>query len=53
LKAVPVSFYKTKSIDEAISSAGGVCENSVDSVLMLNAVPGVFCDGAFIGQRGV
>jgi uncharacterized flavoprotein (TIGR03862 family) len=48
LKAVPVSFYKTKSIDEAISSAGGVCENSVDSVLMLNAVPGVFCAGEML-----
>jgi len=48
LKSVPVSFYKTKSIDEAISTAGGVTENSVDPVLMLNAIPGVFCAGEML-----
>lgn len=48
LKAVPVSFYKTKPIDEVISSAGGVCENSVDEKLMLKAMPGVFCAGEML-----
>lgn len=48
LKAVPVRFYKTKPIDEVISSAGGVCENSVDERLMLNAMPGVFCAGEML-----
>ncbi|UTV99893.1 TIGR03862 family flavoprotein [Marinomonas rhizomae] len=48
LKAVPVSFYKTKPIEEVISSAGGVCESSVDGRLMLNAMPGVFCAGEML-----
>lgn len=48
LKAVPVSFYKTKPIDEVISTAGGVCESSVDARLMLNALPGVFCAGEML-----
>ncbi|WP_227803997.1 TIGR03862 family flavoprotein [Marinomonas profundi] len=48
LKAVPVSFYKTKPIDEVISSAGGVCESSVDEKLMLRAMPGVFCAGEML-----
>lgn len=48
LKAVPVSFYKTKPIEEVISSAGGVCESSVDGKLMLNAMPGVFCAGEML-----
>lgn len=48
LKAVPVRFYKTKAIEEAISSAGGVTESSVDSTLMLNAISGVFCAGEML-----
>ncbi|SHE80935.1 hypothetical protein SAMN02745753_00802 [Marinomonas polaris DSM 16579] len=48
LKAVPVSFYKTKPIEEVISSAGGVCESSVDDKLMLKAMPGVFCAGEML-----
>jgi uncharacterized flavoprotein (TIGR03862 family) len=48
LKAVPVRFYKTKPIEEAISSAGGVCESSVDDMLMLKAMPGVFCAGEML-----
>ncbi|WP_236037190.1 TIGR03862 family flavoprotein [Marinomonas vulgaris] len=48
LKAVPVSFYKTKPIDEVISTAGGVCESSVDARLMLKALPGVFCAGEML-----
>ncbi len=48
LKEVPVSFYKTKPIEEVISSAGGVCESSVDDKLMLKAMPGVFCAGEML-----
>uniref|UniRef100_A6VS73 HI0933 family protein n=1 Tax=Marinomonas sp. (strain MWYL1) TaxID=400668 RepID=A6VS73_MARMS len=48
LKAVPVSFYKTKPIEEVISSAGGVCESSVDDKLMLKAMSGVFCAGEML-----
>jgi uncharacterized flavoprotein (TIGR03862 family) len=48
LKSVPVSFYKTKPIEEVISSAGGVCENSVNSQLMIRNLPGVFCAGEML-----
>lgn len=48
LKAVPVSFYKTKPIEEVISSAGGVCESGVDDKLMLKAMSGVFCAGEML-----
>ena len=48
LKAVPVSFYKTKPIEEVISSAGGVCESSVDNKLMIKAMSGVFCAGEML-----
>ncbi|WP_233402516.1 TIGR03862 family flavoprotein [Marinomonas transparens] len=48
LKAVPVSFYKTKPIEEVISSAGGVCQNSVNDQLMLQTIPGVFCAGEML-----
>ncbi|WP_249344465.1 TIGR03862 family flavoprotein [Marinomonas sp. CT5] len=48
LKAVPVHFHKTKPIEEVISSAGGVCEASVDDVFMLKAMPGVFCAGEML-----
>ena len=48
LKAVPAHFYKTKPIEEVISSAGGVCEHSLDEKLMLKALPGVFCAGEML-----
>ncbi|WP_084035520.1 TIGR03862 family flavoprotein [Marinomonas ushuaiensis] len=48
LKSVPASFYKTKPIEEVISSAGGVCENAVNEKLMLNAIPSVFCAGEML-----
>lgn len=48
LKAMPVHFYKTKPIEEVISSAGGVCESSVNDMLMLKAMPGVFCAGEML-----
>ncbi|GGO66168.1 TIGR03862 family flavoprotein [Bowmanella pacifica] len=48
IKALPVQFYATKPVDEAISSAGGVCQHSVDAKLMLNNLPGVFCAGEML-----
>lgn len=48
LKSVPASFYKTKPIEEVISSAGGVCESGVNEKLMLNAIPSVFCAGEML-----
>jgi len=48
LKSVSASFYKTKPIEEVISSAGGVCESGVNEKLMLNAIPSVFCAGEML-----
>ncbi len=48
LKNVPVSFYKTKPIEEVISSAGGVCESGVNEQLMIRNLPGVFCAGEML-----
>lgn len=48
LKAIPVRLYKAKPISEAISSAGGVCEDSVDDYLMLKNMPSVFCAGEML-----
>lgn len=48
LKSLPVSFYKTKPIDEVISSAGGVCQSSVNEKLMLKVIPSVFCAGEML-----
>lgn len=48
LKSLPVRFCRVKPIDEAISSAGGVCESSVNQQLMLKELPGVFCAGEML-----
>ncbi|MDF2180148.1 TIGR03862 family flavoprotein [Aliiglaciecola sp. CAU 1673] len=48
LKALPMRFDRINPIDEAISSAGGVCEQSLDKQLMLKVLPGVFCAGEML-----
>ena len=48
IKAVPLRFTGTTPIEEAISSAGGICEESVNGDLMLTALPGVFCAGEML-----
>jgi uncharacterized flavoprotein (TIGR03862 family) len=48
LKNVPISLARARPIDEAISSAGGVCFNSMDDKLMLLQMPGVFCAGEML-----
>ncbi|BFM49914.1 TIGR03862 family flavoprotein [Marinomonas sp. THO17] len=48
IKHSPVSFYQTKAIEEVISSAGGVCEESLNDDLMLSKMPGVFCAGEML-----
>ncbi|HPO20184.1 MAG TPA: NAD(P)/FAD-dependent oxidoreductase, partial [Rubrivivax sp.] len=37
-----------RPIDEAISSAGGVCLAALDDRLMLRELPGVFCAGEML-----
>ncbi|MBM6551123.1 TIGR03862 family flavoprotein [Marinomonas ostreistagni] len=48
LQAIPVYFYKTKPVEEVISTAGGVCQQSVTQDYMLKRLPGVFCAGEML-----
>jgi len=48
MKALPLMLRRTRPLDEAISSAGGVRFEALDEQLMLEALPGVFCAGEMI-----
>jgi len=48
IKALPLHLVKTRPLDEAISSAGGVRFESLDERLMLKPLPGVFCAGEML-----
>ncbi|MEB0044547.1 MULTISPECIES: TIGR03862 family flavoprotein [unclassified Pseudomonas] len=48
IKALPLTLVKTRPLDEAISSAGGVTFESMDERLMLRQLPGVFCAGEML-----
>jgi uncharacterized flavoprotein (TIGR03862 family) len=48
LKALPITVTATRPIEEAISSAGGVCFNSLNKDLMLSNLPGVFVAGEML-----
>jgi len=48
IKALPIKLIATRPIDEAISTAGGVCFNAMDAQLMLKKLPGVFCAGEML-----
>jgi predicted flavoprotein YhiN len=48
VKALPVTATAARPIDEAISSAGGVCFEALDGRLMLQARPGVFVAGEML-----
>ena len=48
IKALPMTLVAPRPIDEAISSAGGVCFEALDTALMLPALPGVFCAGEML-----
>jgi uncharacterized flavoprotein (TIGR03862 family) len=48
IKALPIKLTAPRPIDEAISSAGGICFNGLDNALMLKAMPGVFCAGEML-----
>lgn len=48
IKALPLTLVKTRPLDEAISSAGGVSFEAMDERLMLKALPGVFCAGEML-----
>jgi uncharacterized flavoprotein (TIGR03862 family) len=48
IKALPLTVKRPRPIAEAISSAGGVTFESLNSQLMLAALPGVFCAGEML-----
>ena len=48
LKSLPITVTATTPLDEAISTAGGVCWSALDKQLMLTAKPGVFCAGEML-----
>lgn len=48
LKALPVTLGAPRPIDEAISSAGGVCVEALDADLMVRNAPGLFCCGEML-----
>lgn len=48
IKAVPLTLTGTKSLDRAISSAGGIPFSEVDDHLMLRRMPGVFVAGEML-----
>jgi predicted flavoprotein YhiN len=48
LKALPLRLHGMRPVEEAISTAGGVCFDALDQHLMLNAIPGTFCAGEML-----
>ena len=48
IKSLPVRLIAARPLDEAISSAGGVCFEALDERLMLRQLPGVFCAGEML-----
>lgn len=48
IKSIPLVLARTRPIDEAISTAGGVTLDAVDEHLMLRARPGVFVAGEML-----
>jgi uncharacterized flavoprotein (TIGR03862 family) len=48
IKCLPVRHRGLRPMDEAISTAGGVCQEAVDEALMLKAIPGTFCAGEML-----
>ena len=48
IKALPLPLVAARPIDEVISSAGGVLFEALDSGLMCEQLPGVFCAGEML-----
>ena len=48
IKRLPLKIISPRPIDEVISSAGGVCFDSLNEDLMLKNLPGVFCAGEML-----
>lgn len=48
IKSLPLVLARPRPIDEAISTAGGVCFEGLDQNLMIRTFPGVFCAGEML-----
>lgn len=48
IKFLPLNLLAPRPIDEAISSAGGVCFEALSPSLMARDMPGVFCAGEML-----
>jgi uncharacterized flavoprotein (TIGR03862 family) len=48
IKALPLTVLRTRPIDEAISSAGGVTFEALNAQLMVRQRPGLFCAGEML-----
>ena len=48
IKALPLTLISPRPLDEAISSAGGVRFEAMNTNLMLKDLPGVFCAGEML-----
>ncbi|WP_341486548.1 TIGR03862 family flavoprotein [Pararhizobium sp. A13] len=48
IKALPIPLLRPRPIAEAISSAGGICFDSLDRRYMLKVLPGVFAAGEML-----
>ncbi|OGS96829.1 MAG: NAD(FAD)-utilizing dehydrogenase [Gallionellales bacterium RBG_16_56_9] len=48
IKSLPLRLVSTRPLAEAISSAGGVAFEALDSRLMIRTLPGVFCAGEML-----
>ncbi len=48
IKALPITVSTPRPLNEAISTAGGVCFNNLDSNFMLTALPGTFVAGEML-----
>jgi predicted flavoprotein YhiN len=48
VKHCVIPLTRPRPLDEAISSAGGVCWSEIDDTLMLKKLPGVFLAGEMI-----
>jgi len=48
IKALPMTVKSARPVDEAISTAGGVALDELDTRLMFKKYPGVFCAGEML-----
>ena len=48
IKALPVRLRVARPVEEAISTAGGVCREALTPELMLRVCPGVYCAGEML-----